>query len=54
MRQACWLLFRLIPHMVELVLLSLFEERFSRERYVKHRFYSGAGAGRLPGVVEFC
>ena len=25
----------------------------SRERYVKHRFYSGAGEGRLSRVVEF-
>jgi hypothetical protein len=26
----------------------------SRERYVKHRCYSGAGAGGWPGVVDFC
>jgi len=24
------------------------------ERYVKHRCYSGAGAGGWSGVVEFC
>jgi len=24
------------------------------ERYVKHRFYSGAGDARLSGVLEFC
>jgi hypothetical protein len=30
------------------------EGKISRERYVKHRFFSGAGDGRLVGVVGFC
>ena len=34
--------------------LRVLQLRNFRERYVKHRFYLGAGDGRLPGVVEFC